>query len=119
MFVGRSDTRNAAATAGANLKEGRTKSAMEKGNNTTNTHTKQAAYGTSKDQKQAHEQKETDEDWRDEEMGRAPGEGSGDEGGEDPEATEGRNKSSDTIAAHTVRQEHGTERTEARPKEPR
>ena len=118
-LVGRSDTRNAAATAGANLKKGRTKSAMEEGNSTTDTHTKQAACETSKEQKQAHEQKETDEDWRDEEIERASGEGSEDRGREGPEVTEGRNRSSNTRVAHTVRQEHRIERTEARPEAPR
>ena len=40
LLVGRSDTRNAAATARANLRKGRTRSAMEEGNSTTDTHTK-------------------------------------------------------------------------------
>ena len=67
--MGRSDTRNAAATAGANLKGGK-KGSDEGGVQQHNrTHTKQAAWATSKEQKQAHEQKETDKDWRDEEMG--------------------------------------------------
>ena len=111
--------RNAAATAGANLRKGRTRSAMEESNSTTDTHTKQAVCGTSKEQKQAHEQIEADEDWRYEEMKRASGEGSEDRGREGPEVTKGRNRSSNTSVAHTGRQGHRIGRTETRPEAPR
>ena len=80
---------------------------------------KQAACGTSKEREQVHEQKEADEDWRDEEMERASGEGSEDRGREDPEVTEGRSRSSNTRVAHTGRQGHRRGRTDARPEEPR
>ena len=101
--MGRSDAKNATATAGANLRKGKARRAMEKGDSTTDTHTQRAAYVTSKEQEQAHEKKGTYKDRRGEEMKRTSGEGSKDRGREGPEGTEGRKQSSNTGVAHTGR----------------